>query len=83
MRVEVEDTGCGIAPAAREQIFHPFYTTRESGTGLGLAIAHKVVQDHGGTISFRSTEGRGTTFTVLLPLIPDPPAGAELEAPEP
>ena len=83
VRVEVEDTGCGIAPAAREQIFHPFYTTRESGTGLGLAIAHKVVQDHGGTISFRSTEGRGTTFTVLLPLIPDPPAGAELEAPEP
>ena len=83
MRIEVQDTGCGIAPAAREQVFHPFYTTRETGTGLGLAIAHKIVQDHGGTISLRSTEGRGTTFTVLLRLIPDPPAGVEPEESEP
>ena len=83
VRIEVQDTGCGIAPAAREQVFHPFYTTRETGTGLGLAIAHKIVQDHGGTISLRSTEGRGTTFTVLLRLIPDPPAGVEPEESEP
>ena len=83
VRIEVQDTGCGIAPAAREQVFHPFYTTREGGTGLGLAIAHRIVQDHGGTISLRSTEGRGTTFTVLLRLIPDPPAGVEPEESEP
>ena len=83
VRVEIEDTGCGIASSAGEQIFHPFYTTRESGTGLGLAIAHKIVQDHGGAISFQSTENRGTTFTVLLPLVPDPPAGVEPEVPEP
>jgi PAS domain S-box-containing protein len=71
VRVEVEDTGDGIAASEAERIFNPFYTTRDHGTGLGLALAHKVVQDHSGVISFRSLPGRGTTFTIVLPLVPD------------
>ncbi len=50
---------------------------------LGLALAHKIVEDHGGTLNFRSVRGLGTAFTVVLPLIPEPPPGAGLgdEAP--
>ena len=68
LRIEVTDTGAGIGPAETASVFNPFFTTKASGTGLGLAIAHKIIDDHGGTISFRSVAGRGTTFTVLLPL---------------
>jgi two-component system sensor histidine kinase HydH len=68
LQLEVEDTGTGIAPAEHANVFNPFFTTKPSGTGLGLAIAHKIVEDHGGALSFRSTPGRGTTFVVVLPL---------------
>ena len=81
VKVEVEDTGIGIAPSETDRIFNPFYTTRAGGTGLGLALAHKIVQDHGGRISFVSAAGRGTTFTIILPLIAEPPFAAEEEAP--
>ena len=77
IRVTVRDTGPGIAASDRDRVFHPFYTTREGGTGLGLALAHKIVEDHGGSIGFRSAEGRGTTFTIVLPLVAEPPAGAD------
>src|SRR2546428_9760 len=79
VRVEVEDTGTGIEPSETDRIFNPFYTTRDSGTGLGLALAHKIVQDHGGRISFTSTPRRGTTFTIVLPLIPEPPAATPVD----
>jgi len=82
VKVEVEDTGVGIEPADTDRIFNPFYTTRDSGTGLGLALAHKIVQDHGGAISFQSTRGRGTTFTIVLSLVPDPPSAPADEAPQ-
>jgi PAS domain S-box-containing protein len=72
--VEVEDSGTGIPAAAGDRIFNPFYTTKERGTGLGLALTHKIVEDHGGTIDFRSGPGAGTTFRVALPLRPSPPA---------
>ena len=75
--MEIEDTGVGIEPSEAERIFNPFYTTRDSGTGLGLALAHKVVQDHGGVISFKSTPGVGTTFTIVLSLVAEPPASAD------
>ena len=77
VKVEIEDTGVGIAPSETERIFNPFYTTRDSGTGLGLALAHKVIQDHGGVISFKSTRGVGTTFTIVLSLVAEPPASAD------
>jgi PAS domain S-box-containing protein len=73
VKVEIQDTGVGIQPSDTDRVFNPFYTTRDSGTGLGLALAHKIVEDHGGVISFESP-GRGTTFTIILSLIPDPPS---------
>lgn len=68
--VEVEDTGPGVPAAAGDQIFTPFFTTKPGGTGLGLAIVHKIVEDHGGAIDFRSAAGLGTCFRVTLPLAP-------------
>lgn len=67
----VEDSGCGIDPVVGERIFEPFFTTKEAGrgSGQGLALAHAVVVDgHGGHIDVRSAVGKGTTFTVTLPL---------------
>ncbi len=77
MKVEIEDTGVGIEPSETERVFNPFYTTRDGGTGLGLALAHKVIQDHGGVISFKSTPGVGTTFTIVLSLVAEPPTAAD------
>jgi len=67
VKIEVEDTGTGIPLPEADKIFNPFFTTKESGTGLGLALAHKIIEDHGGSITFRSAPGVGTTFRILLP----------------
>jgi PAS domain S-box-containing protein len=69
--IQVEDSGAGIPEHARDRIFDPFFTTKEvgRGTGQGLAIARSVVVDkHGGTIHFATKTGKGTTFTIRLPL---------------
>jgi signal transduction histidine kinase len=66
-RVEVTDTGRGIAPEDISKVFEPYFSTKETGTGLGLAIVKKAVDDHGGTISVRSKLGEGTTFVITLP----------------
>jgi PAS domain S-box-containing protein len=65
--LEVMDTGSGIKPEETADVFNPFFTTKVGGTGLGLAIAHKIVEDHGGTVTFRSSPGQGTVFTIALP----------------
>lgn len=71
--VAVLDTGCGIAEAQREEIFKPLYTSKgETGSGLGLSICSQVVEELGGTIEVESHPGRGTRFTVSLPLAPAP-----------
>jgi signal transduction histidine kinase len=67
LRLLVSDTGVGIAAAQRSRIFDPFFTTRDDGTGLGLAIVHAIVEAHRGRIDVESAEGRGTTFTIVLP----------------
>jgi signal transduction histidine kinase len=72
VRIDVEDTGCGISPANLERIFDPFFTTKHEsgeneGTGLGLAIAHQIIREHRGDIHVRSAEGAGTTFCIDLP----------------
>ncbi|MEW6410162.1 MAG: HAMP domain-containing sensor histidine kinase [Nitrospirota bacterium] len=65
--VEVADTGNGMSKEILESIFEPFFTTKEKGTGLGLSIVYNVVKRHGGTISVKSEEGKGSTFTITLP----------------
>jgi len=70
VEISVSDTGCGISPENLEKIFEPFFTTKEpgKGTGLGLAISCDIVRKHGGELLVRSEVGRGTTFTVRLPI---------------
>jgi signal transduction histidine kinase len=68
LRLEVIDTGPGIAPEQLGHIFKLFFTTKSSGTGLGLATAKKIVERHGGTIAMESEIGKGTKFTIELPL---------------
>jgi signal transduction histidine kinase len=66
-RVDVTDTGRGIAPEHLSQLFEPYFSTKETGTGLGLAIVKKAIDDHGGTIQVQSKLNAGTTFTITLP----------------
>jgi len=68
VKMVVSDTGEGIRPENLSKIFDPFFTTKKSGTGLGLTITHGIIEQHGGTISVESTLGKGTQFTILLPL---------------
>jgi heavy metal sensor kinase len=73
-RVDVTDTGIGIAPAERERIFERFFRVdrarvrSEGGAGLGLSIVRWAVEEHGGEVAVRSEPGRGSTFSILLPL---------------
>jgi two-component system NtrC family sensor kinase len=75
-RIEVEDEGSGIPPEVRERIFDPFFTTKPvgEGTGLGLSISYGIVNDHGGTSEVDCTPGKGSRFTVELPIREKRPA---------
>lgn len=64
----VSDTGKGMTHEETAQVFTPYFTTKASGTGLGLTIAHGIVEQHGGDISINSAPGRGSTFTVTIPV---------------
>jgi signal transduction histidine kinase len=68
VRVSVGDTGPGIAPEQIDQIWTPFFTTKQQGTGLGLAFVRDIARDHGARIDVATEPGRGTTFTLALPL---------------
>ncbi|HEY3490354.1 MAG TPA: ATP-binding protein [Candidatus Deferrimicrobiaceae bacterium] len=65
--ISVEDTGAGIAPADREKIFEPYFTTKSTGLGLGLILSKRIVEAHGGDITLTSEEGKGTCIRILLP----------------
>jgi signal transduction histidine kinase len=65
--VRVMDRGAGMGPEILDRIRKPYYTTKEGGSGLGIAVARGIIEQHGGTLRFESTSGRGTTATVILP----------------
>ena len=70
VEIHVKDTGCGIPAENLDKLFDPFFTTKDvgQGTGLGLAVSSGIVQRHGGNITVQSTVGKGSTFTVWLPI---------------
>jgi len=68
-KVSVSDTGPGISEENREKIFQPLFTTKAKGTGLGLAVCKRLVEAHGGEITFSTKEGVGTTFSVMIPIV--------------
>jgi two-component system nitrogen regulation sensor histidine kinase NtrY len=67
VRIEVADSGPGIAPADRDKMFAPYFSTKRRGTGLGLAIVHKVVTDHRGTIRVEDNPPCGVRFVIEIP----------------
>ena len=69
VHIEIHDTGKGIPKEILQRIFEPFFTTKqEKGTGLGLSVSYKIIQSHNGRIDVESEEGRGTKFTIVLPV---------------
>ena len=92
-RITVRDEGVGMTPEVLDRIRKPYFTTKEGGTGLGLAVARGLVEQHGGSLEFRSAPRTGTTVTILLPMkakpcarLPNPgrvfrPEGPDVEAP--
>lgn len=66
--IEVFDTGVGIAKSDHDRILRPFYSTKKNGNGLGLSITRRIIEEHGGTLTFDSQLGKGTTFHVRLPI---------------
>jgi two-component system, NtrC family, sensor histidine kinase HydH len=68
VRLDLIDTGCGIADDMLKRIFKPFHTTKPGGTGLGLPTTRKIIQAHGGKIEVQSEEGRGTKVSIRLPI---------------
>ncbi len=66
--VMIRDQGGGISDEMRSKVFDPFFTTKEDGTGLGLSIAYNIIKSHNGSLSFNSNQGKGTVFTIRLPM---------------
>ena len=72
VKIEISDTGIGIAAENIVRIFDSFFTTKDSikGVGLGLSVCFGFIKDHGGDITVNSKPGEGTTFTITLPVMP-------------
>jgi hypothetical protein len=77
VRIEVQDSGTGIAPEHQDRLFDEFFTTKAAGVGLGLVIAHQTVHQHGGSIELHSRPGQGATFCVHLPVTRTGAAGGD------
>jgi signal transduction histidine kinase len=68
MQIVIQDTGIGVPKENLPKLFDPFFSTKSTGLGLGLAMTKRVVEEHGGKVDFLSTEGKGSTITITLPL---------------
>ncbi|MBD3378920.1 MAG: PAS domain S-box protein [Candidatus Omnitrophica bacterium] len=68
VKIDIKDNGKGMSRKVLSRIFEPFFTTKIQGTGLGLAVCHTIIQEHGGDLTYKSTVGKGTTATILLPV---------------
>ncbi len=69
VKIEISDSGAGIKEEDVKSIFEPFFTTKEvKGSGLGLSVSYGIIKEHGGDIKVCSTPGKGTTFTIILPV---------------
>jgi signal transduction histidine kinase len=66
--IDVIDTGSGISPEAQEKVFQAYYSTKKGGTGLGLAMAKRIAEEHGGRLGVTSETGKGSDFSITLPL---------------
>ncbi|GEK32164.1 hypothetical protein KZO01_24730 [Kurthia zopfii] len=75
--ISIQDTGAGMSKEVVNQIFQPFYTTKEHGTGLGMMITQKIVQEHEGTINIESDLGYGTKISIKLPILHSAYAGVK------
>jgi len=69
VKISFTDTGGGISPENLSRVFEPYFTTKEGGSGLGLLIVRRIVREHGGELSIESSEGKGLTLTIRLPLL--------------
>ena len=69
IRVQIRDTGKGIAENQLQKIFDPFFTNKSEGTGMGLSVAHGIIQEHHGVIEVASKLGKGTTFNIYIPIL--------------
>ncbi len=66
--MRVTDTGKGMSEEQLKQVFAPFFTTKPGGTGLGLALVQQIATEHGGHLECESVQGKGSTFTIFLPV---------------
>lgn len=69
IRISIRDEGMGIPEEKIKKLGEPFYTTKERGTGLGLMVSYRIIEEHQGTVQIESEIGKGTTFTIILPLL--------------
>ena len=68
LKIQIQDTGVGIAPENVARLFEPFFTTKKNGTGLGLVICRRIIEEHHGVIQAHSEAGQGSTFSISLPV---------------
>jgi signal transduction histidine kinase len=68
VEVSVRDQGCGISENLVDKLGEPFYTTKDNGVGLGLMVTYKIIESHNGTVNVTSEVGKGTTFSITLPV---------------
>ncbi len=82
VKLEISDTGVGIAEDSVNRIFDPYFSTKQTGTGLGLAVTHSIIAKHHGHIAVTSLSGVGTTFTIYLPASTEAPVADDAKVPE-